>query len=192
MLWILVLTITWETISKPLWWITFMWMLAYRCWYEQIEVSSPCWFQLWHGPDLHVVQPAQRALTLFGNPRKVSNSSNLWYNIKHRLQILDLCDMNSLKLERFGRAMVPKITLCDKKQVREKKRDCLTWFLEQQITKAIFPRSSCWILHSDRWIWCECVSMIYWAPQWPISNGGCSCLQVAEWLLSTNSSWRAG
>lgn len=33
------------------------------------------------------------------------------------------------------------------------------------------------------------VSMIYRVPYWSISNGGWSCLQDAEWLLSTNSSW---
>lgn len=35
------------------------------------------------------------------------------------------------------------------------------------------------------------VSMIYRVPYWPVSNGGCSCLQGTEWLLSTNSSWWA-
>lgn len=85
-----------------------------------------------------------------------------------------------------------KTMLYERRKLEKKHRHCLTWFLEQQITKALFPRSTCWILHGDRWIWCECVSMIYQVPNRPISNGRRCCRQDAEWLLSTNSSWRAG
>lgn len=37
----------------------------------------------------------------------------------------------------------------------------------------------------------DMLSVIYLLPYSPISSGWCSCLQVREWLLSTNSSLRA-
>lgn len=83
---------------------------------------------------------------------------------------------------------VPEITLYQKKK-KVGGKDWLTWFLEKLITKAIFPRST---TESFMVRGGSGVSMIYWCPYWSTSNGGWSCLQDAEWLLSTNSSWWAG
>lgn len=74
--WIVVLTVVWKkTISYAF--DVFMQMLASLCWYEPGEILSPCWIQLWYNPNLKVVQPARQNAAPFGNPQKLSNSSNL-------------------------------------------------------------------------------------------------------------------
>lgn len=76
-----------------------------------------------------------------------------------------------------------------KKQEKKKKLNNLScfFFLKQQITDYI---SMLYLLNPSSWR-VDLLSVIYLLPYWPISGGGCTRLQVREWLLSTNSSLRA-
>lgn len=65
----------------------------------------------------------------------------------------------------------------------------LTWFFFRA-TNNKDHISMLYLLNPSSWR-VDLLSVIYLPPYWPNSSGGCSCLQVEEWLLSTNSSLRA-